>query len=109
MFRLDFLKPWLRRVIHRREQLFLLLESGFDHALIWRAIFLHGVSNQFLPAGWSTRDWNGRCDWIRENVEKEEAILHSYNAALEKEGRSHLFIFDARLIVLETIGKIFEH
>src|SRR5262249_22098977 len=39
--------------------------------------------------------WPARCEWIKQNSEKEEAILVKFNEQLNNSGRLHLIIFDA--------------
>jgi hypothetical protein len=78
-----------------------LLSSSISAEIIWRAVILNSVSPPLLPLEWAQNEWLPRCLWVRDNPQKEETILTSFNDRLGAAGRQHLIVFDA----LDRLGK----
>jgi hypothetical protein len=72
-----------------------LLDSLIAPDVIWRSVILNTVNPILLPNGWTGMEWGARCEWIKHNSEKEEAILVKFNEQLHNTGKLHLIIFDA--------------
>jgi hypothetical protein len=72
-----------------------LLASSIAPDVIWRSVILNTVNPYLFPAGWMEMEWPARCEWIKHNSEKEEAILVKFNDQLKHSGKLHLIIFDA--------------
>jgi hypothetical protein len=72
-----------------------LLDISIAPELIWRAVILNTVNPTLFPSGWVEMEWSARCEWIKGNSEKEEAILVKFNEQLSKSGKLHLIVFDA--------------
>ena len=72
-----------------------LLQAEIAPDVIWRAVVMNSVNPSILPETWHNAEWLERCEWIRKNSQKEEAILASFNDQLTKNGKRHLIIFDA--------------
>jgi hypothetical protein len=77
------------------------LSSSISAEIIWRAVILNSVSPPLLPLDWAQNEWLPRCLWVRDNPQKEETILTSFNDRLGTAGRQHLIVFDA----LDRLGK----
>jgi len=77
------------------------LGSSIAPVLIWRAVILNNINKVLLPEDWETMEWAARCNWVRSNAEKEEAILTKFNDQLKASRRQHLIVFDA----LDRLGK----
>lgn len=78
-----------------------LLSSSISPEIIWRAVIVNSVNQPLLPNEWAGADWLARCQWIKDNPQKEESILTSFNDRLSKDGHQHLIVFDA----LDRLGK----
>jgi hypothetical protein len=78
-----------------------LLANGVSPEVIWRAVIINNVNPILLPPEWRRSEWPKRCDWIRNNPQKEEGILSRFDADLRSRGKQHLVIFDA----LDRLGK----
>ena len=72
-----------------------LLDSSIAADVIWRSAILNTVNPVLFPNGWTEMEWAARCEWIKHNPEKEEAILVKFNEQLTRSGKLHLIIFDA--------------
>jgi hypothetical protein len=72
-----------------------LLALSIPPDLIWRSVILNSVNPILFPEGWAGMEWSVRCNWIKHNSEKEEAILVKFNDQLNNSVKLHLIIFDA--------------
>lgn len=78
-----------------------LVKEFSDPAIIWRAVIFNSVSEPLLPKVWRGFSWTQKCDWVKNNSEKEEYTLSKFNQKLKSENKRHLIVFDA----LDRLGK----
>lgn len=74
-----------------RDELEQILAAGSSPRLIWKAIVLRQVARD--AADFS--DWRRWVQWVEANPSPVAAHLRDFDACLQREGRSHLVLFDA--------------